>query len=81
MGFTSPPPPPDRVASILWQLSVTLKTGQTPDLTAFSTIPADEQLHWRTLAVVAISMIHPDLMPPTPTPPATPPPTTPPATT
>jgi hypothetical protein len=59
MGFTSPPPPPDRIAQSLWQLSVTLKTGKAPELDTFESLPEEEKRYWVSLAVMSINMTRP----------------------
>jgi hypothetical protein len=58
MGFTSPPPPPDRIAAELWKVSITFESRDiSPDL-VWEKLDYNEQVKWISIAKKAIEMMY-----------------------
>jgi len=60
MGFTSPPPPPDRVAEELWKTSLATR-GETTYIT-WEKLDVSTKNAWRAVATKAIELIDPAVL-------------------
>lgn len=57
MGFTSPPPPPDRLAQILYTVSVAARKDFTSP--TWDALPEEDKGIWKAVAVTAIVLCYP----------------------